>query len=218
MLEYEANDEKMWKHKSSRSDITHERALRSVRKQNEILHEKSTAATRYSEPIAPLSLVASADTQGSFDIEFAKETSEERLSRNQAFYNNRPLMWALNTDGGIMESYVNDLLFNKLFDEVQHNLDEMGSAQPRSLECARSFWDKVRNQLKDKKSEEDDFKYEQSTEEQFVTASKLKQGDRNQKPQYFSNPTTVKIHISNRFVTCSQERRNNQVESDFSLT
>jgi len=179
-------DQSISRHKKSKSDTTSEGAIRSSRKQSRIQHNNGSTATRRS---APITLLSRAATQEEFalhgnpqalerdsDITFKKETPGERLERNRSFYNNRPLMWGPDTDGGVLERYVNDLLFDRLFDEVHHGLNEIMLPGIRSLAIARTYWDNVRRQLRHDNPEVD-FKYQGCNEKCLIPAKKINQAN-----------------------------------------
>jgi hypothetical protein len=77
------------------------------------------------------------------------ETTEQRLERWQKFYSEKTMESYFDKDD--YEEYLDDLLFDKLYDEVQYTVYETGPSKYRGQEQVRFFWDDVRRQLRDGK-------------------------------------------------------------------
>jgi hypothetical protein len=78
------------------------------------------------------------------------ETAEQRLERWRQFYSEKPVDWYFDKDD--YEEYLDDLLFDRLYREVQYNVFETGPSKYRGQEHVRFFWDDVRRQLRDEES------------------------------------------------------------------
>jgi hypothetical protein len=87
------------------------------------------------------------DPEPDFDF---NETTEERLERWRQFYSERPLEWYFKKDD--LDEFLDNMLFERLYSEVQYTVSEMGPSKYRGQEQIRSFWDDVRKQLRDKES------------------------------------------------------------------
>jgi hypothetical protein len=78
------------------------------------------------------------------------ETAEQRLERWRKFYSERPLDWYFDKDD--YEEYLDDVLFERLYKEVQYTVFETGPSKYRGQEHVRFFWEDVRKQLRDEES------------------------------------------------------------------
>lgn len=72
------------------------------------------------------------------------ETYEEKLSRNQKFFDNGPLMRCLDTEEDKQRAC--DMLFNTLLTDVKQNPSDDKSY--RGVVQIRAFWEEVRKQLR----------------------------------------------------------------------
>jgi len=77
----------------------------------------------------------------------ATETQEQRLERWQKFYTEGSMERWLNKDD--YELYLDDIHFNRLYQEVQHSVYDENCQRHRGQEQVRNFWDDVRKQLRD---------------------------------------------------------------------
>jgi hypothetical protein len=75
------------------------------------------------------------------------ETGEERLGRWKRFYGEKPMECYFDKDG--CEEYLENLLFDGLYEEVQYAVYEAGPSYHRGHEHVRLFWNDVRRQLRD---------------------------------------------------------------------
>jgi len=80
------------------------------------------------------------------------EPYQARLARWKLFFDKRPLMRCLDSEEkSVDEQLVQDLMFERLLNEVQVSLSEMSGSEDnyRGEVKVRSFWDDVRARLKD---------------------------------------------------------------------
>lgn len=75
------------------------------------------------------------------------ETLEKRLERLKKFYSEKPRECYLDKDDN--KEYLGNLLFDRLYHEVQYTVFETGPSKHRGQEHVRFFWDDVRRQLRD---------------------------------------------------------------------
>jgi hypothetical protein len=87
------------------------------------------------------------DPEPDFDF---NDITEERLERWRQFYSERPLEWYFEKDD--LDEFLDNMLFERLYNEVQYTVSEMGPSKYRGQEQIMSFWDDVRKQLRDKES------------------------------------------------------------------
>jgi len=83
------------------------------------------------------------------DFDF-NETREERLERWHHFYSERPREWYLEKDD--FDEFLDNVLFERLYNEVQYTAHETGPSKYRGQEQIRSFWDDARKRLRDEES------------------------------------------------------------------
>lgn len=83
------------------------------------------------------------------DFDF-NETIEERLERWRQFYSERPREWYFEKDD--FDEFLDNVLFERLYNEVHYTVHETGPSKYRGQEQIRSFWDNVRKQLRDEES------------------------------------------------------------------
>jgi hypothetical protein len=108
------------------------------------------------------------------------ETVEERLERWKKFYSEKGMESYFDKDD--YEDYLDDLLFDRLYHEVQHTVYETGAKKYRGQEQVRSFWDYVRTELRD--DEETESPIDPIEELQHITASRYSENPlRNFRPR-----------------------------------
>jgi hypothetical protein len=93
------------------------------------------------------------------------ETVEERLERWKKFYSEKGMESYFDKDD--YEEYLDDLLFDRLYNEVQYTVYETGAKKYRGQEHVRFFWDYVRMELRDDEETESPIE-----ELQHITASR----------------------------------------------
>jgi len=77
----------------------------------------------------------------------ASETIEQRLERWQTFYTEKSMDSFMEKDN--YEEYLDEVLFDRLYQELQYTVYETRSLKHRGQEQVRLFWDDVRRQLRD---------------------------------------------------------------------